>query len=40
MPIVASIRSDNVDGFARVLAAMPGVEVERREREIILRRKR
>ena len=40
MPIVASIRSDNVDGFARVLAAMPGVEVARGEHEIVLRRKR
>lgn len=39
MPIVASIRSDNVDGFASVLAAMPGIDVERREHEIILRRK-
>jgi transmembrane sensor len=39
MPIVASIRSDNVDGFARVLAAMPGVEVERGEHEIVLRRR-
>ena len=38
-PIVASIRSDNVDGFARVLAAMPGIEVERRDNEIVLRRK-
>lgn len=40
-PIVAAIRSDNVEGFARVLAAMPGVEVERRgELEIVVRRKR
>jgi len=40
MPIVASIRSDNVEGFARVLAAMPGVEVEHGETEIVLRRKK
>ncbi len=40
MPIVASIRSDNVEGFARFLANTPGVQVERRgDTEIVLRRK-
>lgn len=40
MPIVASIRSDNVDGFARFLADTPGVQVERRgDTEIVLRRR-
>jgi transmembrane sensor len=41
MPIVASIRSDNVEGFARFLATTPGIQVERRgELEIVLRTKR
>jgi transmembrane sensor len=41
MPIVASIRSDNVEGFAAFLAAIPGVQVEHRgETEIVLRRKK
>ncbi len=40
MPIVASIRSDNVERFARFLAETPGVRVERRgANEIVLRRK-
>jgi len=40
MPIVASIRSDNVERFARFLADTPGVLVERRGAdEIVLRRK-
>jgi transmembrane sensor len=39
MPIVASIRSDRVEGFAHFLAATPGVVVERRGDEIVLRRK-
>jgi transmembrane sensor len=40
LPIVASIRSDNVEGFARFLAAAPGVELERhRPDEIVVRRK-
>ncbi len=40
MPIVASIRSDNVERFARFLADTPGVLVERRSAdEIVLRRK-
>lgn len=40
MPIIASIRSDKVDGFAQFLAATPGVQVERRgENEIVLRRR-
>lgn len=41
MPIVAAIRSDNVEGFAKFLATAPGVEIERRGAfEIIVRRKR
>lgn len=40
MPIVASIRSDNVERFARFLAETPGVQVDRRGAdEIVLRRK-
>lgn len=39
MPIVASIRSDNVEGFAKVLEQTPGVLVERGDGEIVLRRK-
>ena len=40
MPIIASIRSDNVEGFARFLAATPTVQIERRgEVEIVVRRK-
>lgn len=41
LPVVASIRSDNVEGFAKFLAAAPGVEIERRgATEIVVRRKR
>ncbi|MDP3070552.1 MAG: FecR domain-containing protein [Opitutaceae bacterium] len=41
LPIVASIRSDNVEGFAKFLSVAPGVEVERRSAtEIIVRRRR
>jgi transmembrane sensor len=41
MPIVASIRSDNVEGFAQFLAAAPGVQIERRgSTTIVVRRKR
>ena len=29
-PIVASIRSDNIEGFARFLAATPGLQIDRR----------
>jgi transmembrane sensor len=40
MPIVASLRSDKVEGFAQFLASTPGVRVERRGAyEIVLRRK-
>ncbi len=39
LPIVASIRSDNVDGFVRLLEATMGVRAERRsDGEILLRR--
>jgi transmembrane sensor len=41
MPIVASIRSDNVAGFTTFLAAAPGIQVERRgPDEIVVHRKR
>ncbi|WP_414664798.1 FecR family protein [Horticoccus sp. 23ND18S-11] len=41
IPIVASIRSDNVEGFAQFLAAAPGVQIERRgPNTIVVRRKR
>jgi transmembrane sensor len=41
LPIVASIRSDNVEGFAKFLAAAPGVQIERRSAtEIVVSRKR
>ncbi len=41
MPVVATIRSDNVEGFVQFLAASPGVQVERRgDSEIIVRRER
>lgn len=41
MPVIASIRSDNVEGFARFLAASPGVQLERAgDNEIVVRRKR
>lgn len=41
MPIVASIQSNNVEGFAQFLAAAPGVQVERRGNDVIVvRRKR
>ena len=40
MPIIASIRSDNVEGFAHFLAASPNVQIERRGgAEIVVRRK-
>ncbi len=40
MPIVASIRSDNVEGFVKFLAAAPRVQVERRSKnEIVVSRK-
>ena len=39
LPIVASIRSDNVEGFVRLLEATSGVRAERRgNHEIVLRR--
>jgi transmembrane sensor len=41
VPIVASIRSDNVEGFVRMLEATMGIRAERRgEGEIVLRRSR
>ena len=41
MPVVASIRSDNVEGFAKFLAAAPGIRIERRSAtEIVVNRKR
>ena len=41
LPIVASIRSDNVEGFVRMLEATMGVRVERRNpNEIVLSRAR
>ncbi len=41
LPVVASIRSDNIAGFARFLADAPGVQVEHRsDNEIVVRRKR
>jgi transmembrane sensor len=40
LPIVASIRSDNVEGFAQFLASAPGVQIERRGDVIVVRRKR
>jgi transmembrane sensor len=41
LPIMASIRSDNVEGFVRLLEATMGVRAERRpDGEIILRRAR
>lgn len=41
LPIVASIRSDNVEGFAKFLSAAPGVYLERRgATEIVVHRKR
>ena len=40
MPIVASIRSDHVEGFAKFLAAAPGIQIERRgATEIVVSRK-
>lgn len=38
LPIVASFRSDNVDGFVRLLEVSSGVRVERAPGEIVLRR--
>ena len=41
LPVIALIRSDNVEGFARFLAATPGVEVEHRgDNEILVRQKK
>lgn len=40
VPIVASFRSDNVDGFVRLLELSAGVRAERGERSIVLRRAR
>jgi transmembrane sensor len=41
VPIVASIRSDNVEGFARFLESSPSILVERRSNtEIVLHRRR
>jgi transmembrane sensor len=40
LPIVASIRSDNVDGFVRLLEATSGVRAEPRGDEIVLRQAR
>jgi transmembrane sensor len=40
LPIVASIRSDNVEGFVRLLEATMGVRAERRGAEIALYRAR
>ena len=41
LPIVASIRSDNTEGFAKFLAAAPGIQIERRGvTEIVVHRKR
>ena len=41
LPLVASIRSDNVEGLVRQLEATMGVQVERRSKgEIVLRRSR
>lgn len=40
MPIVASIRSDNVEGFADFLAAAPTIQVERRSDILFVVRRR
>ncbi|MBI5769352.1 MAG: FecR domain-containing protein [Verrucomicrobia bacterium] len=41
LPIIASIRSDNIEGFANFLSAAPGIEIERRSAtEIVVRRRR
>jgi transmembrane sensor len=40
LPIVASIRSDNIEGFVRLLEATLEVRAERSSGEIVLRRKR
>ena len=41
LPIVASIRSDNVEGFVRLLEATMGLRAERRDDgDIVLRRSR
>lgn len=41
LPVIASIRSDNVEGFAQFLATAPGVRLERRgPTEIVVHRKR
>jgi transmembrane sensor len=37
MPIVASVRSDNVEGFVRLLEVNGSVRVERRDGKIFLR---
>jgi len=39
MPIVATIRSDNVEGFAQFLTATPGIQVERRGDSLIVLRR-
>jgi transmembrane sensor len=39
MPIVASIRSDNVEGFARFLESSPTLVVERKGEEIVVKRR-
>jgi transmembrane sensor len=36
LPIIASVRSDNVDGFVRLLEATAGIRAERREGIILL----
>lgn len=40
IPVVASFRADNVEGFVRLLEISCGVNVERREGELVLRRNR
>ncbi len=41
LPVIASIRSDNVEGFARFLAAAPQLRLERRNaNEIVVHRRR
>jgi ferric-dicitrate binding protein FerR (iron transport regulator) len=38
MPIVASFRSDNLDGFVRMLELSAGVSAERTVDRVVLRR--
>lgn len=41
LPVIASIRSDNIDGFARFLDAAPNLRIERRSpTEIVVHRQR